>query len=109
MSFSSGINKVFLIGHILKDGRKHNSQDEIQPNIHFSLVTEDRIFKNGSEGINQDYHNVKIPGRIAAGKLFLKGRLLYLEGSVKTRSFVDDAGIKHYRSEIWVHRYQLLG
>lgn len=108
MSFSSGINKVFLIGRILKDGRCHNYHNEKPSEVCLQLVTEEKITKNGEEILHQEQHTIRMSEKIADSSILLKDRMMYLEGSVKTKSFTDGGGVKHYRSEIWVHRYELL-
>ncbi len=109
MSFNSGINKVFLIGHIVKDSRSHNDQVEKQSNIHFSIVTEETLMRNGAETLHQELHNVIVPGKLAnGGEQFVKDRMIYIEGSVKTKTLIDGDGIKRYKTEIWVNAYKLL-
>jgi single-strand DNA-binding protein len=110
MNNNSGINKIFLIGHIIKGARSHRNQREKNSTLHFSLVTEEIVIKDGHEIFSQEYHNIKVPGKIAGNDTlsFVKGRMLFLEGSIKQRSFIDTAGVKHYTAEIWVRNYQLL-
>ena len=42
------------------------------------------------------------------GNVLGKGRLVYVEGRLKTRSREDDAGTKHYRTEVVAESWQAL-
>lgn len=44
-----------------------------------------------------------------AGQYVRKGRQLFVTGELQTRDWVDDAGVKHYKTEIRVGSFQLLG
>lgn len=108
MSFSAGINKIFLLGNIAKDGRKHTQPDNKLAEVHFCVVTEDTFARNGADVCYQEHHNIIVPGKIVNGEPFSKDRLIYLEGSVKTNSFFDEDGIKRYKTHILVNNYKFL-
>ena len=44
-----------------------------------------------------------------AAKILEKGRLIYLEGKLRTRSFEDKEGHKKYTTEIIAENFKLLG
>ncbi|HHJ53385.1 MAG TPA: single-stranded DNA-binding protein, partial [Caldithrix abyssi] len=78
----------------------------------FSVATNHNV-KN-SEGqweTKTEWHNITCFGRTAefAGEYLKKGRQVYVEGSLRTRSWEDQNGQKHYRTEILANDVQLLG
>ncbi|MEX8547296.1 MAG: single-stranded DNA-binding protein [Mucilaginibacter sp.] len=109
MFTNSGINKVFLVGHIGKEPRLHNFTDQKEV-LCFPLVTNETIKKNGDNVELIEWHNIKIPKEVAASgnELLQKGHLLYIEGKIQTRSFYDEQQIKKYKLEIIVVKYQVL-
>ena len=44
-----------------------------------------------------------------AAKFLQKGKLVYIEGKLRTRSFEDKEGIKKYTTEIVAENFTLLG
>ena len=42
-------------------------------------------------------------------RYFGKGRMIALEGSLRTGSFDDKNGVKHYTTEVWVNRASFTG
>jgi len=106
---NSGINKVFLVGHIGKEPRLHTVSGE-QELLCFPLVTNEFIKKNGETIEHIEWHQIKIPATVyqSTNSKLVKGNLVYLEGKITTRSFTDDMGIKRYKSEILVNKYELL-
>src|SRR5487761_770721 len=64
---------------------------------------------NGKE--ETEFHNLVVFGKRAefAGEYLKKGRLLYAEGRLRTRSWTDSAGLKHYKTEIVLAVLELLG
>lgn len=109
MFTNSGINKVFLIGHIGKEPRLHNFTDQKEV-LCFPLVTNETIKKNGDDVELVEWHNIKIPKEVAAsgGQQLLKGHLMYIEGKIQTRSFYDEQQIKKYKLEIIAVKFQIL-
>jgi single-strand DNA-binding protein len=45
----------------------------------------------------------------AAAKILCKGKLIYLEGKCRTRSFEDKSGIRRYTTEIVADSFTILG
>lgn len=97
----NSLNKVQLIGNV-------TAQPEIketpsgQKVASFSLAT-NRSYKDDS-GEKQDqaeYHNIVVWGKLAdiTEKYVTKGKKLYIEGRIQTRSWETDSG-KRYKTEI---------
>lgn len=105
----SGINKVILVGRL---GRDPELKDVNQTQVaQLSLATSDNwTDKNGQKQERTEWHRVVVWGK-AAGVLAQyakKGRQLYIEGKVRTRSW-DDNGQTRYATEIVAENFQFLG
>lgn len=94
------VNKVFLMGHLGQDAEK-----KFLPNgslvAKFSLATTNKYKQNDEWKETTDWHNIVIFGDRAeyAGE-FRKGELVWLEGSISTRSWTKEDGSKAYMTEI---------
>lgn len=101
------LNKVLLYGNLTRDP-EIRALPSGQQVASFSLAT-NRTYKN-KDGQKQDaveYHNVVAFGRLAdlIGQYMKKGRPIYVEGRIQTRSWEKD-GEKKYRTEIVVENFQ---
>jgi single-strand DNA-binding protein len=105
----SSVNKVILVGHIGKcpDHRKLNGEVSI---ISFPLATTTTHKKEGRSIEDTEWHNIIMWRDMAdsAYKVLEKGKLIYIEGKLQTRSFEKD-GIKRYTTEIIVSNFTVLG
>jgi single-strand DNA-binding protein len=106
----SGINKVILVGHLGKEPDLRYLPDHVAV-VSFPLATSDHIMKNGVKVEQTEWHNIVMWRGLAesAIKVLKKGKLIYLEGKCRTRSFDDKNGIKKYTTEIVVDSFTLLG
>ena len=106
-----GINKVILVGTLGCDPEvKHLPSGDAMANV--SLATSES-WKDKSTGEKKEvteWHKVVFFKRLAeiAGEYLRKGRQVYIEGSLKTRSWEKD-GQKHYATEIVASDMQMLG
>src|SRR5262249_49927106 len=78
----------------------------------FSLATDDRYTdKNGEKQERTEWHNITAWGKLAeiCGQYLRKGKLVYIEGSIRTDSWDDkETGQKRYRTEIHANAMQML-
>ena len=105
-------NKVVLIGHLAAD-------PEVKATPKGLYVANLRLATNSYAGKDEDgngkeeteFHNLVVFGKQAevAGEFLRKGRLLAAEGRLRTRTWTDTAGLKHWKTEILVHALTLLG
>ena len=58
-----------------------------------------------------EWHNIVMWRGLAdvAGKFLQKGKLVYIEGKLRTRSFEDKEGIKKYTTEVVAENFTMLG
>ena len=110
------LNKVMLIGNVGKDPEirylDQNSPQSSAKVASFPLATSERFRdRNGETRENTEWHNI-VAWRNSADvveRFVKKGTQLYIEGHLRTRSWADQAGSKHYTTEIVVDTLQLLG
>lgn len=105
------VNKVILIGNVGKDAEVRYI-DNGTAVATFSLATsETYTAKNGEKVTTTEWHNIVVWRALAefAGKYIQKGRQVYVEGQLRSRSYDDKDGNKRYVTEILANTVQLLG
>lgn len=94
------VNKVTLIGNLACDPEQKDHSDK--PLVTFVVAT-NRVWKNqlGEKQSLAEYHNIAAWGGLAehSQKILKKGKLVYIEGHLKTRQW-EDGGNRHFRTEI---------
>jgi len=104
------VNKAILIGNAGKDAEVKYIDSGVAV-ASFSLATsETYIAKTGEKVTTTEWHNIIAWRGLAefAGKYIQKGKKLYVEGRIKSRSYDDKDGIKRYVTEIYADSIQLL-
>ena len=106
----SGINKVILVGHLEKEPDFRYLKDDVAV-LSFPLATTEMLNKNGVRVEQTEWHSIILWRGLAeaANKVLKKGKLVYLEGKCRTRSFEDTSGIKRYTTEVVADSFTLLG
>jgi len=105
------INKVILVGNVGKDPDVRHLDTGVAV-ANFPLATsENYTAKNGDKVSTTEWHNIVVWRGLAevAEKYVTKGRQLYIEGKIKTRSWDDKEGNKRYTTEVVADVLQLLG
>lgn len=101
------INKAFIYGNLVRDPEVRALPSGSQV-ASFAVAT-NRVYKdqNGQQQESVEYHNIAMFGRQAevAGQYLKKGRPVFIEGRLQTRSWEKD-GVKQYRTEIIADRFQ---
>jgi len=106
----SSVNKVILIGRLGKDPDLRYTTGH-QPVAHLSIATSDNYTnKQGERVETTEWHKVSVWGKQAeqVGEYLSKGRLVYVEGKLRTSSWTDKAGQKRYTTEIVANTVQFL-
>lgn len=98
------LNKVSLIGLVGKEPDIRKTQDG-KLIASFSLATSEswKDKSSGERKQNTEWHKIVIFGQLAkiVERYVKKGSKLYLEGSLKTRDWIDKKdGVKKYTTEI---------
>ena len=106
----SGINKVILVGHLGKDPETRILEGGVSVTS-FPLATSETYNKDGRKVEQTEWHNIVMWRGLAdmAAKYLQKGRLVYIEGKLRTRSFEDKEGVKKYTTEVVAENFTLLG
>ena len=106
----SGINKVILIGHLGKDPELRYLEGGVSVTS-FPLATSETFNKDGQKVEQTEWHNIVMWRGLAdlASKYLSKGKLVYIEGKLRTRSFEDKTGIKKYTTEVVAENFTMLG
>lgn len=107
----AGVNKVILVGRLGADPEVKavsSGQNVARMNI---ATSDNWTDQNGQKQERTEWHRVVAWGRLAdlCGKYLSKGRQVYLEGRLQTRSWEDQQGAKRYTTEIVANTVQFLG
>ena len=97
------VNKVTLIGRLGKDPESKTLPSGTAVSK-FSLATDEKFTdRSGEKQERTEWHNVVAWGKLAeiCSQYLTKGKLIYVEGSLRTESWDDkESGKKMYRTEI---------
>ena len=109
---ADGVNKVILVGNLGKDPEVGYTQSGTAL-CKFSLATGESYVNNAGERQDKtEWHNIVVWGKQGenVGKYLSKGRQVYIEGKIQTRSWDDEkTGQKKYMTEINAQRVVFLG
>ncbi len=106
----SGINKVILVGHLGRDPEVRTFENGSK-RASFSLATSEyRKDKEGNRIEQTEWHNIICWRNLAenAEKYLSKGKMLYIEGRLRTRNWDDANGTKHYITEVEANTFTIL-
>lgn len=108
---AGGVNKVILVGHLGADPDMRYTPSG-QGVCELRLATsESWNDKNGQRQERTEWHRVVVWGKRAevCSKYLSKGRQVFVEGRIQTRSYDDKEGNKKYITEIIAADVQFLG
>lgn len=106
----SSVNKVILVGHLGKDPELRYLEGNVSV-ASFPLATSETFNKDGKKIEQTEWHNIVMWRGLAdvAAKYLTKGRLVYIEGKLRTRSYEDKEGVRRYTTEIVAESFNILG
>jgi len=106
----ASLNKVMIIGNVGAEPEMRFSPDG-KPVTSFRVAT-NRVYTtpDGERRQETEWFSVVAWGKLAeqCNQLLSKGRLVYAEGRLRTRSWDDQSGQRHYRAEVIAERVTLL-
>jgi len=106
----SGINKVILVGHLGKTPEIRHLDGNVCV-ASFPLATSESYNKEGKRVELTEWHNIVMWRGLAeiAAKYLAKGKLVYIEGKLRTRFYEDKEGHKKHTTEVVAESFTLLG
>jgi single-strand DNA-binding protein len=107
---SRSVNKVTLLGHLGKDAETKFTPSGVSRST-FTIAT-NRRWKDQQSGEWKEetvWHNCVIWRSENVANYLQKGKQVYVEGRLQTRSWDDKDGVKKYMTEIVVDDLILLG
>lgn len=106
----SGINKVILVGRLGKNPEIRTLENGVKRAAFTMATSEIRRDKDGNRTELTEWHNIICWRNLAevAEKYLNKGKQIYLEGRIRTRSW-EDNGQKRYITEIEANTIEMLG
>ncbi|MGH7835185.1 MAG: single-stranded DNA-binding protein [Candidatus Binatia bacterium] len=105
------VNKVILIGNLGKDPEVRFTPSG-RAVARFSIATSE-VWNdtNGNRQERTEWHNIVVWGKQGetCGQYLAKGRQVFVEGSIRNRSYDDKNGNKRYITEIVAQNVRFLG
>lgn len=105
------VNKVILVGNVGKDPDVRHLDNGVTV-ARFSLATNETYTdKSGKKVTQTEWHNIVVWRGLAdiAEKYVKAGKLLFVEGRLRTSSYDDKDGNKRYTTEILCDNFRFLG
>ena len=103
------VNKAILVGRLGADAETRYTQNGTP--VSRVSVAMNRQWKDREDQIHEDTDWIQVilwrSERLA--EFMTKGKQVYVEGRMQTRSFEDNAGVKRYVTEVVAHSVILLG
>jgi len=106
----SGVNRVTILGRLGADPevKTVNENTVCKMSVATSESWKD---KKGEKQERTEWHRVVSWGKLGelCGKYLVKGRQVYIEGRMQTRSWEDDKGVKKYTTEVIASKVEFIG
>jgi single-strand DNA-binding protein len=101
------MNKVMLVGRLTRDPELRTLPSGKHVTT-FTVATNEYRGQNAAE--RTEYHAVVAWDRLAeiCGQFLGKGQLVDLEGRLQTRQWDDDAGKRHWKTEVVASQLEML-
>lgn len=110
----ASLNKVMLIGRLGKDPEILTFENGGKK-MSVSMATSERYRdRNGEWAEQTDWHNLVAFGPLALDiaekrRNYVKGDMIYVEGRLKTRQYVDNQNVTRYVTEVLVDKMMSMG
>ena len=107
----AGINKVIIVGRLGSDPEmKAVGQGATVTRLSVA-TSESWTDKNGQKQERTEWHRITVWGKLAelCGKYLAKGRQVYVEGKLQTRTWQDKDNQTRYTTEVVAQTIQFLG
>ena len=107
----ASVNKVIVLGRLGKDPELRYTQGGTAVCSMSVATSEKRKDNQGNTQENTEWHRIVVWSKAAenCSKYLAKGREVYIEGRLQTRSWEDNNGQKRYATEIIANQVQFIG
>jgi single-strand DNA-binding protein len=108
----AGINKVIIVGRLGSDPEvRYTPSGAAVANFSVATSEEWKDKNTGEKKERTEWHRIVAWNRLGelCGEYLSKGRQVYVEGRLQTRSYDDKDGVKRYTTEIVAADVQFLG
>ncbi len=105
------VNKVIIIGRLGADPEL-KTLGSGQAVANFNIATsENWVDREGQKQERTEWHRIVVWGKLAeiCRQYLAKGRQVFVEGKLQTRSWEDQQGQKRYTTEIVANNIQFIG
>lgn len=111
MSTSRSLNKVMLIGNLTRNPAIRNIGTKDSFVCTFGVAT-NSTWRDAQGNVQErtEFHNVVAWNKLGeiCAQILATGMLVFIEGELRTRSWEDDNGNKHFKTEIKLNDMKLL-
>jgi len=96
------VNKVILIGNLTRDPEMRQTANGQTVTTFCIATNREWITKDNSKHNLAEYHDIVAWARLAeiCSRYLKKGKLVYVEGYLKTRSWDTPEGVRKFRTEV---------
>jgi single-strand DNA-binding protein len=107
----ASLNRVFILGNLGQDPELRYTAGQTAVATLNVATTENWLGRDGQRQENTEWHRVVVWGKQAenCSKYLAKGRSVFVEGRLQTRSWEDKNGQKRYTTEINASTVQFIG
>ena len=108
----AGVNKVIIVGRLARDPElKYTPSGAAVANFTVATSEEWKDRDTGEKQERTEWHRIVAWRRLGeiCGEYLHKGKEVYIEGRLQTRSWEDQDGNKKYITEIVAQNMQMLG
>jgi single-strand DNA-binding protein len=104
------VNKVIILGRLGQDPEVKMTPSG-QSVASMSVATSESYTKDGQKQEKTEWHKIVVWGKLAeiCGKYLKKGKEVYFEGKLTTRSWDDKDGVKRFTTEIVANEMKMIG
>lgn len=98
----NSLNQAQVIGNLTRDPELKKTQNDQSVTTIGVATNRGWTDSSGAKHDEAEFHNIVCWGKLAeiCCQFLKKGSKVYFSGRLRTRSWEDEAGIKHYRTEI---------
>ena len=108
----ASVNKVIIVGNLGRDPEtRYMPSGDAMTSITVATTDSWKDKATGEKKEQTEWHRITFFGKLAeiAGQYLKKGSQVYVEGSLRTRKYMDKDGVEKYATDIRADSMQMLG